>query len=278
MKQKTIAVVMCYMGKLPWFFDYFAHSCSYNLSVDFFVIIDDTTYVKPLPNNLKLIYKTLEEISIIATQKVGFKIDIKNSYKLCDFKPAYGILFSDIIEDYDFWGQGDIDVIFGNIRNFITDDILESFDSISVRHDYLPGCFFLFKNNLKMNNLFRLSKDYEKVFTSDDHYCFDETNFQHQAFTEGKPFHEISSEIESMTHVVRKMEDQNYLKAYFDFHVIEGCPGRMIWEKGRLVYMNKYEAILYHLIFFKKAYKPLKEIKMIPEAFTISPTRIYHLK
>ena len=170
-----MAIIICYFGKLPWYFDYYVHSCRYNPTIDFYIVTDDSTYAKATPPNLKLIKKTLSEINILATKKLGFLVDIKDSYKLCDFKPTYGVLFSDILSSYDFWAFGDIDVIYGNIRNFITEDLLQNFDLISVRPDWIPGCFLLFRNNEKMNKLYTHSKDHQKVLTSDIHYCFDET-------------------------------------------------------------------------------------------------------
>src|ERR1700733_7487852 len=217
MKQnKSIALIICYFGKLPWYFDYFVHSCVYNPTVDFFIITDDTPKTKLLPDNVKLVRKTLDEVSLLATEKLGFTVKIASGYKLCDFKPAYGHIFSGLVKEYDFWGHCDIDIIFGDIREFITDELLENYDLVSVRHDWLSGCFLLYKNDDKMNTLFLHSKDYKKVFTSEKHYCFDETNFAHDAFTAGKPYKEIASEIESMTHVVKRMEAENAIKPFFD--------------------------------------------------------------
>src|SRR5882724_11438458 len=125
MKQKkTIGFINCYFGKLPWYFNYFIHSCKYNPTVDFFIITDDKTYLKPLPPNVKLIYNSLEGVSRHASEKMGFPISIPYGYKLCDFKPAYGFIFSELLHGYDFWGHTDIDIIFGNIRDFITDERL----------------------------------------------------------------------------------------------------------------------------------------------------------
>jgi len=275
-QNKNIVLFVCYYGKLPWYFDYFVHSCKYNQSIDFYIITDDLNYAAPLPNNVKLVYKTLNELSLIASEKFGFKINITNGYKLCDFKPAYGFIFSDLLTGYDFWGHCDIDIIFGNIRDFITDDLLENYDLISVRHDWLSGCFLLYKNNDKLNTLFLSSKDYKKVFTSDRHFCFDETNFAHDQFTEGKPYYEIDTEIESMMHVVKKLEAENYIKPFFDFYIIEGLPGKLRWEKGKMFYRNKYEILFYHLIYFKARYIPKRKINCMPDFFTISPNKIYH--
>ena len=276
--QKSLAILICYFGKLPWFFDYFVHSCKYNNTLDFYVVTDDTAYSGNLPDNVYLINKTIEEVSAIAEDRLGFPVNIKSAYKLCDFKPAYGLIFSDILAKYDFWGHGDIDVIFGDIRSFITDEVLDANDLICVRHDFLTGYFLLFRNNEKMNRFFTLSKDYKKVLSDDKHYCFDETNFKWDEFAEGQPWYEIDSEIESMMHLVRKKEQENYIRTYFDFLVIEGLPGRLKWIAGKLFYKNQYEVLLYHLIYFKRRYTPKKTARELPEAFTISPTRIYHKK
>ena len=93
---------------------------------------------------------------------MGFEIVVESGYKLCDFKPALGYIFSDYIKKYDFWGYCDIDIIFGNIRAFMTDDLLNEYDVISARHDYLTGCFALYKNNQDMCELFNKAKTTKK--------------------------------------------------------------------------------------------------------------------
>jgi len=277
MKRTTsIALLTCYLGKLPWYFSYFVFSCKYNPTIDFYIITDDCTYKNPLPNHVKLIYKKLGDIKLLADKKLGLSVNISTGYKLCDFKPAYGLIFSELIDGYDFWGHCDIDIIFGNIRNFITDELLENYDLISVRHDYISGCFLLYRNIPKLNNLFLHSRDYKKVFTSDKHYCFDETNFAHDAFGEGKVYTEIDTEIESMMHVVKRLEAESYIKPFLDFYIIEGLPGKLKWENGMMFYNNKYEILFYHLIYFKKQYRPKTKNINIPSSFTISPTKIYH--
>ena len=180
--------------------------------------------------------------------------------------------------DYDFWGHGDIDVIYGNIRNFISVEMLDEHEMITARHDFLSGTFTLFKNNDKINTLFMQSKDYKKVFSSTLHYCFDECNFLWNQIGELKrkrTIFDLSCEIESMTHVVRKLQSVNKLKVFFDFMIVEGTPGHLKWVEGKLIFKNKFEALLYHLIKFKKENKPSKIYKPMPEIFKISPAKIY---
>ncbi len=275
-KKHRIALVICYIGKLPWYFDYFAHSCSFNSDIDFYIITDDKSYDKSVSPNIHFVYKTLKEINILATEKLDFETNISTGYKLCDFKPAYGFIFSNIVEKYDFWGHGDLDIIYGNIRKFMDQNVLDNYDVIALRDDYLTGYFQLFRNNETCNKLFMNSKDYKKVFMSTKHYCFDETNFNFIDFERGLHYNNVKSEVESMTHVVKKCDEQKKIRAYFDFHVIEGAYGKLLWENGKLTYdNNRFEAMLYHLILFKSIYKPKKNPRKIPNKFRISKTKIY---
>jgi hypothetical protein len=271
-----IAILICYFGKLPWFFNYFLKSVSFNPTIQFFLVVDDETCNLALPLNVKLIYRSLQEVSEIASEKMGFEVNIEYGYKLCDFKPAYGLLFSDLIIGYDFWGHADLDIIFGDIREFMTEEILQKHDLISVRPDWITGCFLLYRNNKKMNLLFENSKDYKKVFSSAVHYCFDETNFSHDAFNEGYSYSEIETEVESMMHVVKRLEANNYIFPYFDLHIVEGVPGNLKWIHGRMIYKNQFEILFYHMIEFKNTCKFKKSYTSIPDNFSLSPTRIYH--
>ncbi|WAC41397.1 DUF6625 family protein [Pedobacter sp. SL55] len=271
----TIIFIVCYMGKLPWYVHHFLHSCNYNLTIDFLLVTDDRITPLKIPNNVTVTYKDLSKINELGTKKLNLPISIKNGYKLCDFKPAYGKIFEEDIAKYDYWGYGDLDVIFGDIRAFITDHVLQSHDIISVRHDFLTGYFQLFKNNEFTRSLYKESRDYKKVFTNDKHYCFDETNFTHKQFTDGLLAEQIDCEIDSMMHVVKRLEKEGRIKAYFDFHVIEGLPGKLKWQNGKLYYRNKYEVMLYHLIMFKLEGKSNIKIGKYRSKFHISPTTIY---
>lgn len=273
-----LVILVCNLGKLPWYFEYFKHSCKYNPTVDFVVVSDDATYRGSLPANVRLVYKSSSEVQVLIGEKLEMSVNIDNPYKLCDFKPAYGVIFKEFIEGYEFWGHGDLDVIFGDIRGFITEELLSNNDLICVRHDFLTGYFLLFRNSEKMNYLYTKSKDYRKVFQSHRHYCFDETNFQFQGFSENRPLEEINSEVESMMHVVSRLMEKKYLRAHFDFMVVEGLPGKLHWKEGKFYFKNRFEILLYHLILLKREFKPNRPITNIPSEFVISPTRIYHKK
>ena len=271
-----ILFVITYMGAYPWYFPYFLHSCRFNPTIDFLLLTDNNDPDLELPPNVKLIPYSMEQFKADAAKVLGFEVAVESGYKLCDFKPAYGHIFSDFIKEYDFWGYCDVDVIFGNIRAFMTDELLDEYDIISARHDYLTGCFALYRNNPFMRELFQQSKDYRKVFTDPRNFFFDETNFAFEAFEKGLHYSQIRTEVESMTHVVRRLQEANQLKAYFEFQIVEGFAGNMLWKQGTLIYRRQFEAMLYHLVRFKRKYaEPLDLYRKIPDEFRIGKKKIY---
>jgi len=272
----SIAILICWYGAYPWYFPYFIHSCSFNSSIDFYIFTDNVDKTLNKPDNVRIVYKSLDEVRELASLKLGFNVCIDYPYKLCDFKPAYGFIFSEIIEGYDFWGQSDIDVIYGNIRGFLTSNLLNKYDFISMRHDYTTGCFALYRNNDQMNKFFMRSKDFKTVFSSSRHYCFDECNFAWDELTMGKSIFEINTDIESFTHIIKNGEKSGEIKAHFDFILLEGLIGRVTFDNGRIYYKKQFEGIMYHLFWFKRNCKSQKFAKSIPHKYFISKTKIYH--
>ena len=92
---------------------------------------------------------------------------------MCDFRPAYGEIFSDELKTYDYWGHCDMDLIFGDIRAFITDEILEKYDKIGFQ-----GHSVIYRNTPEVNQRYRVqvenAPNYKDVFTSGDGKFFDE--------------------------------------------------------------------------------------------------------
>jgi hypothetical protein len=269
-----IIIITFWYGSYPWYFYLYLHSCRYNPTVDFMIITDNADPIPNLPTNVMIIYKTLKQIKETAKKKLGFKVNIRHPYKLCDFKPAYGFLFPKIIKGYDFWGHGDIDVVYGNIRSFMTDEILKNYDVISSRHDYITGSFCLFRNKKEINTLFMQSKDYKKVLMSSDNFCFDECNYLFQELQNGASIFDYPDNVQSMTYVVQKAAKESKLKAFFDFIIIEGVTGKIKWDKGKVIYKDLYECMFYHLIKFKTTCKAKSILNPIPETFYFTPTKI----
>lgn len=169
---KSICYIVPYFGKFPAGFPLWLKSCEYNPTVNWIIFTDDKRNFN-YPDNVKVYYMTFEELKEKFQSKFDFKICLDRPYKLCDFKPAYGEIFSDYLQGYDFWGHCDIDLIWGDIRRFYTDEILNSYDRIS-----RFGHSSLFKNNPIINTIYK--KDFpgivtaKEVYTSDKSFAYDE--------------------------------------------------------------------------------------------------------
>lgn len=277
MQLTSLAVLTCWYGNYPWYFPYYVHSCSFNPTIDFYITTDNLDEIPNKPDNLIIIHKTLEAIKKMASQKLKFDVSLDYPFKLNDFKPAYGFLFPEIFQGYDYWGQSDLDLIYGNIRGFLTEEMLNSYDYLSMRHDYTTGCFSLYRNSEKMNTFFMKSKDYKSVFSDYESCCFDEcSELGYKPLGEGKSIFEFKTDIVSFTHIIKAAVITNEIKAHFDFILFEGNPGKIVFDNGKVIYNKKMEAIMYHLINFKKRRTSFNIPKNIPNKYHISPTKIYH--
>lgn len=148
---QTIALVAVWIGgEYNEYFDLWKYSVGQNSSIDFFLFTDKT--VQNVPSNLHVIETNFTAIRDSISSIIGFKPVLNKPYKLCDYKPLYGLMFADYLIKYDWWGYNDLDVIFGDIRKFISDEMLESYDKI-----FTLGHLTLFRNINRINNLWRLS-------------------------------------------------------------------------------------------------------------------------
>lgn len=168
---KTV-FILPYFGKLPNYFELYLHSIKSNKNYDWLLITDDAT-VYDFPENLKVVYKSFEEIQELFQSKFNFKINLERPHKLCDYKPAFGYVFQDLISNYDYWGHCDSDVIFGNFNHFIVEPQKLNYDKI-----FILGHLALYKNNAENNRRFMLkindSYRYKEVFSIPIGTLFDE--------------------------------------------------------------------------------------------------------
>ncbi len=169
-----ILIIIPYFGKGPAWMDYLLQTCAFNANINW-LFYSDLNEPADCPGNIRFERKTMEDFNILVSQKLDLCIDIRHPYKICDFRPAFGHIFSEYLTDCDIWGYADLDLIFGNISKFLPEDLLKKYDVISVREGYLTGHFALYKNTLVINNLYTKSSMYRQVFQDGHHhFAFDE--------------------------------------------------------------------------------------------------------
>ena len=173
--ENKICIFMPYFGKFNNFFNLWVYSASKNNKIDFY-IISDSFNKKSVPafNNIHFIESTLDEIKCKFSSYFGFDCSLESGYKLCDYRPFYFILYPEIISKYDYWGFGDMDLIYGDIMSFLPDNLCE-YDAF-----FQYGHLQLIKNTPEVNNLVFKYAGVEKikeVYSTNKPCFFDEREF-----------------------------------------------------------------------------------------------------
>ena len=96
-------IIVPYFGKLPEIFPIWLKSCSTNKDIEWLIITDDTSKYN-YPKNVDVNYISWEDIKLRIQKLYDFEIILDKPYKLCDYRVAYGEIFEEELEKYDFWG------------------------------------------------------------------------------------------------------------------------------------------------------------------------------
>lgn len=143
-----ICLLSPYYGTFPNYFQIWLESAAQNKNIDFY-IISDSEFNYKLFNNIFLIKKSLNDIKNKIEHIIGTSANLDKPYKLCDYRPAYGLIFDDIVKNYEYWGWCDPDIIWGNLNLLLTNDIFDNYEVIG-------GCgqLTIMKNTFKLNHYF----------------------------------------------------------------------------------------------------------------------------
>ena len=169
---KTIVIIFPYFGSLPIQYKMWRESALHNPSVDFMFFTDAD--VEPAKN---IIVHQMQfcDFQQSVQNAFDFPIVLDRPYKLCEYKQAYGYILKDYINDYNFWGFGDLDLVYGDIRSFFTDNVLT--------HKFLLGWghLTLLHNDEDTNTYFMKQiagyQNYKDAFTTSKITFFDEYGF-----------------------------------------------------------------------------------------------------
>lgn len=272
--QKSICVVNCYFGKFPVYFDLWLKSCSYNPTVDF-LIYTDCQYEDKLPANVSIKPTKLEDIKHRAEEVVGFPVSLEKAYRLCDYKPLFGEIFQSDLKDYDFWGYCDLDIIIGDIRKYVTDDLLNKYDKIN-RWGHLS----FMRNTYECNKRYRLESaryGYKEVLTHTRDFGFDEYDYISIYKKYGFPIwilpENIYADIRARYKRFRTRND-NYDEQIFYWE--NGAVYRAYWDKEGNLRKNEY----LYIHFKKRGVLPVhfEEMTNPVDSFYITNSGFYEKK
>ena len=155
------------------------YSCSKQSNIDFiyFTDCDEIIHLASKYSNIICHKISFEEYCDNVSKRLKVDFHPEHAYKLCDLKPFYGFIHEDILKQYDFWGYGDNDLVYGNLEVLTSDNMLNSYDVITTMSERIAGHFSIFRNNEEYRLLpFKCSRWKEQLLYA-EHVGFDESDW-----------------------------------------------------------------------------------------------------
>lgn len=272
-----IALIIPYFGVLPNWFPYFAKSVANSKIIDVLLFTDAQSATK-LPANIKIYPSSLAEFGKLASRKLAIPISLNSSFKMCDFRPAFGEMFQEYIRDYEFWAFGDIDLVYGDVDGFLK-PLLPNHDLISCRKGWITGSLCVLRNCPEVNCLYTRSADWKEALLSPDYRFFDELGgILFSEVLNGADVLSLRGSVEGFTHVVKRAALESSLRCAFVDLVCEQIDWgeNIVYEAGKLTRSTDGSAVMYvHYVCMKRRFFKVPSVAVVPDRFYIRKTGIY---
>ena len=171
-----ITLIGVYFGPLPLCAPLFFKSAGANAGIDFIIITDRYPSCE-LPPNIRLLKINRAAFEYLASEKIGHPMRLDSPRKLCDYKPAYGRIFSDYLRRSDYWGHIDFDIVWGNIPRFLHPAVEQGYEVISADGKRISGPCTIYKNTHRLRELFREIPDVIAKLNAPESFDLDERDF-----------------------------------------------------------------------------------------------------
>lgn len=253
------AVVIPYLGRFPNYFDLFLHTCRFNAWIDW-LIFTDQPHPEAAPSNVIFRYTTLAELRQRFADELRTPVALTTPYKLCDLRLTYGYVFRKELESYEYWGFGDLDVLYGDIGEHLTPEVFTQYDKVLTQ-----GSFTLQKNCEQMNTLFRIQLpgiDYRVVFADPVNHIFDESN------TLRRMMRHLNNPYFLTDHIAEVVCGKSgiQLGSHIELHNVNYDPQILIWQNGKILRAHLKGG---EVMTDEFAYAHLQKRKMRPFSFSV---------
>lgn len=242
------------------------YTCSKQSNIDFvyFTDCDEIIYLASKYSNIICHKISFEDYCNNVSNRLGLAFHPQHAYKLCDLKPFYGFIHEDILKQYDFWGYGDNDLVYGNLEVLTSDNMLSSYDVITTMSERIAGHFAIFRNNEKYRTLGFKCPQWKEHLLLNEHVGFDESDWVRLVLPEKriltaiykslfKPFMSYGKWVEMTYRLYSNKWNRKFTKEMFttpipkdgDVWTYDNKTGKIIAPDGR-------ELPYLHFLFFKK--------------------------
>ena len=215
-------VMLCpYFGRWPAWINFFIESCKWNPEVRW-RLYSDCGVPQNRAENVDVIPVSFADYKAFVRARLGIAFDPANPYKICDVKPALGHIHEQEIAGYPFFGYGDLDVVYGRIAAFYSEQRLADVDVVSTHPERLSGHFAVLRNAPAMRRVFERIPGFDAMLQEPQYVSTDEhhlTRVLMTSTTERKLFVERYSTV---------LSPRGWYDGTMDY------PLRWFWKAGRL--------------------------------------------
>lgn len=278
---KKCVFILPFFGELKSYFSMFIESFKNNDKFDLLLVTDNEISSQ---KNVKVVNMSFDDCISLFQSKFDFKISLKNPYKLCDFKPAFGYIFSEYINGYEYWGHCDSDLIFGDLNNLLYPLFEKGYDKI-----FTPGHLTIYKNTFENNTLFMKLKFnnelcYKRAYTSDDIFVFDEDLYAinvHSVFLDNNRNIFVNDLSFNVSTRYYRIVRSTYFPESRTWNDIYKRKYQLYWSNGKVygIYLSHGKLITEEFLYFHIQKRPMKNIidisggdktiMLLPEAFKL---------
>ena len=159
---KKAVIIMPYFGRIPVYFNPYLKSLE---GQPFDVLWISDLKVSQHPGNFKIVEMSFEECKKLISDKLQTKVVVNGAYRLCDFRPMYGKIFEDYITEYDYWGWGDCDLVYGRKFALFLNELMSTcaYDAISLHKDYMSGPTSFYRNSERLRAMYLETNNWREV-------------------------------------------------------------------------------------------------------------------
>lgn len=178
MKYK-VAQIIPYFGKWPEWIELYFYSCSRNPNIDFIFYTDCPLPKQQYPNTI-FHQCSYQRYSQIVSNRLCIDYHCQKPYKLTDLKPFIGVIHEPELRNYDFWGMGDLDLIYGDLGIIVNEKNMNQYDVLTTHNYHIAGHCCFFRNTEYYRNLCFQIKDWKQKITNEKPLSIDEIDFSYQ--------------------------------------------------------------------------------------------------
>ncbi|MEB3358987.1 MAG: DUF6625 family protein [Synechococcales bacterium] len=240
-----VLLIAPHFGKFPPWIGLTFATFARNRDFQLLVVTDQRGDRFPPYPNIRFHHQSLADLSALATERTGTRVVLTRGYKVCDLRPAFGVIFAAHLAGYDYWGHLDLDTFWGDMAAALHPALAQGYEIICGDPYHVGGPFCLYKNVERVNTLFRKNPFHISAFQAKENVDFDEigVHIDYQGFERTVRRSEASKEIRVYRDRQHYLQDfdaswwVNQVKTAFPEDTREYPPfefGTGIWQDGKI--------------------------------------------